>query len=146
MDCSESHGSSISEMLVCLWQSTHCHIPDDWSFCHHDCEKLKCHIYRYLHAYVVPCIMKTSGWIQRVFEKVMVTTPQHARVITDGKVVVLLYLFLTLALGGSWWSMPCPGHFYPQKRTSAPLVQKAVWASGVVWKGMEKRKSFFFSH
>jgi len=34
------------------------------------------------------------------------------------------------------WSMPCPGHFIPE-RDPAPTTQEAGWAPGLVWTGAE---------
>jgi hypothetical protein len=45
-------------------------------------------------------------------------------------------LSLTSALDGGGWSKPCLTTLSPQ-RDPVPIVQKAGWAPGPVWTGME---------
>jgi len=58
--------------------------------------------------------------------------PSHAMLIQKGDSVYL-------AVDDEGRSLPCPGRFTPEKRALVPIVQEAVWAPGLVWKGVEKR-------
>jgi hypothetical protein len=53
---------------------------------------------------------------------------------------VQLHSFLTSALDRGTVVNTRPRSLYPQERASALTVQKAGWAPGPVWRGVEQRK------
>jgi len=46
---------------------------------------------------------------------------------------------MTAALEGGEWSAARPGRILPPGKTRYPLLQKAGWAPGPVWKGRKSR-------